>query len=134
MPPASGEGAAVVPKDANGGAPRTADGSGMQRASEVEPAGMIEVSPGVGEASLLHRVEPDYPEEAVRQQIQGPVELDVRTGRDGAVREVKLLSGQRLLADAAMAAVKQWRFAPPVVEGQAVEIETKVTLHFRLPH
>lgn len=134
MPPAAQEGPAVFPKDANGGASPSADGPGMQRASEVEPAGMIDVSPEVAEASLLHRVEPDYPDEALRQQIQGPVELDVRTGRDGAVREVKLLSGQRLLADAAIAAVEQWRFTPRVVEGQAVEMQTKVTLNFRLPH
>jgi TonB family protein len=85
------------------------------------------------EDSLLHRVEPDYPEEARQQQIQGPVVLDVRAGRDGAIEEVKLISGQRLLADAAIAAVKQWRFRPRMVQGQPVEMETKITLNFKLP-
>jgi protein TonB len=100
----------------------------------VEAAGILEVPPEAVEGSLLHRVEPDYPAEARQQQVQGPVVLDVRIGRDGAIQEVNLLSGQRLLADAAIAAVKQWRFKPRVVNGQPVETQTKVTLNFRLPH
>jgi len=87
----------------------------------------------VAEGSLVHRVEPDYPEEARQQWIQGAVVLDVRAGRDGTVQEVKLVSGQTVLADAAIAAVKQWRFKPRVVKGQAVEMQTRVTLNFRLP-
>jgi TonB family protein len=134
MPPTAEEGEAPVPKDANGGAAPSGDRPGMERAASVEAAGTLKVAPEVAEGSLIHRVEPDYPEEALRQQMQGSVELDVRTGRDGVVREVKLLRGQRLLADAAIAAVKQWRFTPRMVEGQPVEMQTRVTLNFRLPH
>ncbi len=100
----------------------------------VERAGIYELSPEAAEGSLLHRVEPDYPEEARRQQIQGAVVFEVRIGRDGTIQETKLLSGQRLLADAALAAVKQWQFKPQLVKGQAVEMQTRVTLNFRLPH
>jgi len=57
----------------------------------------------------------------------------VHTGRDGTVQEVKLLSGQPLLAEAAIAAVKQWRFKPRMVKGVAVEMQTTVTLSFKLP-
>jgi len=46
---------------------------------------------------------------------------------------VNLLSGQHLLAEAAIAAVKQWRFKPRLATGQPVEAQTKVTLNFRLP-
>ena len=108
-------------------------GPGVQRASKVEQAPILEVSPEVAEGSLLHRVEPDYPEEARQQQIQGTVVLDVHTGRDGSVQEVKLLSGQPLLAEAAIAAVKQWRFKPRMVKGEPVEMQTTVTLSFKLP-
>jgi protein TonB len=66
--------------------------------------------------------------------MQGAVVLEVRIGRDGAIQEVKLLSGQRLLAEAAIAAVKQWRFKPRLVKGQPVEAQTTVTLNFKLPH
>jgi TonB family protein len=115
----------------------SADG-GMQRASEVEPAGrlpadVLEVSPAVAEDSVLHRVEPEYPEEARQQQLQGSVVLEVRTRLDGSIREVKLVSGQRLLADAAIAAVKQWQFRPRMVQGQPVEMHTTITLNFSLP-
>ena len=53
-------------------------------------------------------------------------------GRDGAVQAVNLVSGQALLADAAIVAVKQWRFKPRLVKGQPVEMQTKVMLNFRL--
>jgi TonB family protein len=103
---------------------------GAERASSVEQAGIVEVLP---EGSPVHRVEPEYPEAARQKGIQGAVVLDVRIGRDGAVQDVKVMSGQRVLADAAIAAVKQWRFKPQVRAGQAVEMQTRVTLNFKLP-
>lgn len=131
MPPAADEG------ERNNRASATRTGSPtstVDRAGPViVPAGIYELSPEVAEGSLLHRVEPDYPEKALQQQIQGPVELDVRIERNGSVQEAKLVTGQPLLADAAIAAVKQWRFRPHLVKGQAVEMQTKVTLNFRLP-
>jgi TonB family protein len=96
--------------------------------------GIIEVPAELAEGSLLHRVEPDYPEEARQQRIEGPVVLDVRTREDGAIEEVKLVSGQPALAGAAIAAVKQWKFRPRTVKGQPVAMQTHVTLNFRLPH
>lgn len=126
------------PGEATSGAVENADGKGLSDAG-VQPASKLEnvdrrrVSAEAAEGSLLHRVEPEYPEEARRRRIQGPVVLDVRAGRDGSIQEVKLVRGQRLLAEAAMAAVKQWRFKPLVVKGQAVEMETTITLNFRLP-
>ncbi len=115
------------PGEATSGAVENADGKGLSDAG-VQPASKLEnvdrrrVSAEAAEGSLLHRVEPEYPEEARRRRIQGPVVLDVRAGRDGSIQEVKLVRGQRLLAEAAMAAVKQWRFKPLVVKGQAVEM------------
>jgi TonB family protein len=134
MTPTVEQGETTSATGAKGTHATSTDGTEVQPASAVEAAGILEVSPEVAEGSLLHRVEPDYPAEARQQQMQGPVVLDVRVGRDGAVQEVNLLSGQRLLADAAIAAVKQWRFKPHVVNGQPVETQTKAVLNFRLPH
>jgi TonB family protein len=114
------------------GAPSDAP-SEVQRASAQEPAGIVELAPEVAEGSLLQRVEPEYPEEARQKRIQGAVVLEVRIGRDGAIEEVKLVSGQPLLANAAIAAVKQWRFKPRLEEGQPVGMQTRVTLNFRMP-
>jgi TonB family protein len=109
------------------------NGSEVERATMVEPAGPLAVSPEVAEGSLLHRVEPDYPEEARLQRIQGAVVLDIRIGQDGSVQEVTLVSGPPLLAQAAIAAVRQWRFEVRLASGRPVEMQTRITLNFRLP-
>jgi len=133
MLPSVEEGEATAPTSTNGKAAKSTDGPAMQPASAVEPAGTLEVAPEVAEGSLLHRVEPDYPEEARRQQIQGAVVLDVHIGQDGSVQEVTLLSGPALLAQAATQAVRQWRFKPRQVSGHPTEMQTRITLNFRLP-
>ncbi|MFZ0769902.1 MAG: TonB family protein [Candidatus Sulfotelmatobacter sp.] len=97
------------------------------------PARIVELSPDAAEGSLVRRVEPEYPQQALAQRVQGPVLLDVRISREGAVQDVRLVSGDPLLADAAIAAVRQWRFKPHTVNGRAVEMETKITLRFTLP-
>jgi TonB family protein len=122
--PAS-QGQAVVEKPA---------GSGVQLAASVNHEGTMELSPAAAEDSLIHRVEPDYPEQALQQKIQGPVVLDVRINQRGAVQELKLVSGPPLLAQAAMDAVKQWQFKPRKVNGHLAEMQTKITLNFKLPN
>ena len=111
-----------------GGVPGT-----VQRASAVESAGTVELASGVAEGSLLRSAEPEYPEAARQRRIQGPVVLEVRIGRDGVIQNVKWVSGRQLLANAAIAAVKQWQFRPHLVQGEPVEMQTKVILNFRLP-
>jgi TonB family protein len=136
MPPTPGQReSAASTRSANGSEVNGSQvtGSEVQRASSVEPAGVLELPPEVAEGRLLYRVEPEYPEEARQQQMQGSVVLDVRVGRDGTVQTVNPVSGQGLLADAAIAAVKQWRFKPRMVKGQPAEMQTKVILNFRLP-
>lgn len=108
-------------------------GSGMARASSVEPEKIARLSPAAAGGSLLHRVEPKYPEEARQQKIQGAVVLEVHIGADGAVQDVQVVSGPAQLAHASSDAVKQWRFKPRTVGGHATEMQTRVTLNFRLP-
>lgn len=103
---------------------------GVERASSVEP---LKLSPAAAEGSLLHRVEPEYPEDARQQKIQGAIVLDVHIGSDGAVQDMQLVSGPPELAQASTDAVKQWRFKPRKVNGHPAEMQTRVTLNFRLP-
>jgi len=112
---------------------KTAQQGPMEPASSIEPERTIKLSPAEAEGSVLHRVEPDYPEAARQQQIQGSVELEVGIGTDGAVEQLKVMSGPPALGQAAMDAVKQWRFKPRTVNGQAAEMQTTVRLNFRLP-
>jgi TonB family protein len=118
MPPTQGQGA--QPSTGKAVEPR------------ASPERVVALSPAAAESSLIHRVEPDYPEEARERQLQGAVVLDIHIGQDGAVQDAKLVSGEPLLADAAVAAVRQWRFQPRIIDGAAVEMQTTVTLNFRL--
>jgi periplasmic protein TonB len=91
------------------------------------------ISPPSADRYLLQRVEPEYPEAARQQRIQGPVVLNVLVGTSGSVRELAVVSGDPLLAKAATDAVRQWRFNPHQLKGKAVEFETRITVNFALP-
>jgi TonB family protein len=82
---------------------------------------------------VVERVEPQYPEAARQQHLQGPVVLSALVGTDGAVRELKVVSGDPLLAKAATDAVRQWRFRPHRSNDGSVEFETQITVNFALP-
>jgi TonB family protein len=82
---------------------------------------------------LIHRVEPEYPPEARAQHIQGAVVLDVQIGGDGAVHNIAVVEGNSLLAEAAVQAVRQWTYRPFSVDGQSVEMQTRITIRFTLP-
>ncbi len=107
--------------------------AGMQRAASVESEQVVALSPAAAEGSLLRRVEPVYPDDARQQGIQGSVVLEVHIGVDGTVQDVQVVSGPEQLMAASTDAVKQWRFKPHMVKGHAVEMQTTVTLNFRLP-
>jgi TonB family protein len=84
-------------------------------------------------AMLVHRVDPAYPREAAGQKLQGPVVLEATIGRDGSVEELKIVRGYFVLSRAAIAAVKQWRFQPYVVNGRAAQTQTTITINFNRP-
>ena len=67
---------------------------------------------------------------APNPNLVGKVVLKAVVGSDGAVKQVEVLSGERALASAAVRAVRQWRYAPPQVDGHTVEAETHVTISF----
>jgi TonB family protein len=60
---------------------------------------------------LLHRVEPKYPDDLKRHDIGGVVRLSIEISPQGAVRKVSPIGGNPILVEAAMAAVKQWKYA-----------------------
>jgi protein TonB len=80
----------------------------------MEPiaSGAAQVDSSVMERQLITHTEPQYPSQAQPRHIQGDVRLVVRVAADGTVQEVKLTSGPPQLVEAAMAAVKQWRYRP----------------------
>ncbi|HVO64689.1 MAG TPA: TonB family protein [Terriglobales bacterium] len=87
----------------------------------------------VSRALLEHQVAPKYPEEALQTELDGQVVLQASIGKDGGVRELKLVSGYLVLAHAALDAVKQWRYKPYRRNGKNVEVETLITVNFKRP-
>ena len=82
---------------------------------------------------LIHQVEPDYPAEAKTHHIQGPVLLDVQVLSDGSVGSIGIIAGNPLLTEAAVHAVRQWKYQPYLVDGRPVESQTRIKINFTLP-
>jgi periplasmic protein TonB len=93
---------------------------------------LVRVSQGVSTGLLVHKVTPEYPSIAKQAHVQGSVILRAVIGKDGKVENVQPESGSPLLASAAVSAVKQWKYKPYVLNGSPVEVETTVTVNFRL--
>lgn len=98
----------------------------------VPPVRVIHRSEKFEEGQLVRRVMPLYPQIARVARISGTVELLVLIGQDGRVKSIEVLSGSPLLVASAKAGVAQWRYRPAVLDGHAVEVETRVTVHFVL--
>ena len=110
--------------------------SGMMSTTAVnlpQRAQQVKVSQGVSQGLLTKRVEPVYPALAKQMRIQGAVELQANIGQDGSIKAVKVISGESVLARAAIDAVKQWKYKPYYLDDQPVEIQTQVTVNFKLP-
>jgi len=84
----------------------------------------------VATAQLVYRKDPEYPTAARQMNAKGMVVLEATIGTDGRVVAVKILSGHPLLAQAAKAAVMQWRYRPTLLDGQPVENTTQISLNF----
>jgi len=83
---------------------------------------------------ILHKVAPKYPKEARKEHVEGVVRLHVIIGKDGSPHDIKLISGDSLLVDAAIEAVRQWRYAPATLNGNPVEIDFTIDVMFQLNH
>lgn len=92
----------------------------------------IRVSQGVSEGLLLHKVTPNYPPLAKQARIQGSVVLQATIGKDGSIQNLRVISGHPMLTGAALDAVKQWKYKPYLLNGEAVEVETTVQVNFTL--
>ena len=116
--PPSAENAGTVPTELNG---------------EGHLPAVPDQNPPTTYGYVLTRVQPHYPEEARQQRIQGAVVLKALVGADGSVQELKVISGDPRLVQAATDAVRQWRFQPHRSKGQSTGFETQITINFLLP-
>ncbi len=115
--------------DPNGnakGMPNMPTGNGSDVKLQPKRVPISDLSPG----QLINRVEPVYPRMAGITGVQGEVKLHAIIARDGRIMSLNLISGHPLLARAAEDAVSQWRYRPYYLNGEPVEVETFITVHF----
>ena len=115
-------------------APNDTLGSGLASHSKgpVAPAEPLAVGGDVRPAKLLNSVSPVYPSLAKSQHVSGDVKVDALIDPNGKVTTMKVVSGPTLLHQAAMDALRQWKYQPATLDGKTVPMHLTVTLQFRL--
>jgi periplasmic protein TonB len=81
---------------------------------------------------LIHRVEPVFPPLARQAGREGRVELHALIDTDGTVRSLQVLEGNPFFFQSALDAVRQWRYKPTFLNGRAVEVDTHITVIYKL--
>jgi protein TonB len=92
----------------------------------------VRVSQGVTQGLLVHQVRPTYPPLAKTARIQGSVLLQAEISKAGDIQNLRVISGHPMLIQAALEAVKQWKYRPYYLNGEPVEVETQITVNFSL--
>jgi protein TonB len=113
----------------SGGLPNIVDGS-----SAPKPVlQTLNISQGVSQGLVMKKVQPVYPRNALTMHVEGTVQLMATISKTGDIGTVKVLTGPPQLTGAAVDAVKQWKYKPYLLNGEPVEIQTQVTVVFKLP-
>jgi TonB family protein len=100
--------------------------------TEPQPGLPLRVSPEVMERQITYQVDPVYPDAARRAGTQGLVILDAVIATDGTVKGLRPVAGTALLVQSALDAVQSWKYRPYRAGGQEVEVETTISVDFRL--
>jgi periplasmic protein TonB len=118
---------AAVSMDESGAVPGAVFGA--QSKAKVEPH-VVAISAGVADGMILRKTAPVYPKFAQDAHITGKVNLKATITKQGTIEGIQVLSGPKILAPAAVDAVKTWRYRPYMLDGQPVSVETNVTVVF----
>jgi len=112
-----------VPAQENTPAPSPQDG---QAPPHIRTGGNVHA------AKIIKRIQPVYPPLARQTRIQGTVRLHVIIAKDGTIKQLEIMSGHPLLQQAALDAVRQWRYQPTLLNGDPVEVDTTIDVIFAL--
>ena len=105
-----------------------------ERESEARPVKPLRISKPIEAAILIHRVEPIYPPLARQTRRDGRVELHAIIATDGTIQSLEVVSGDPMFLQSALAAVREWRYRPTILNGQPVEVDTHITVIYTLAH
>ncbi len=118
---------AAVSMDDNSGIPGSVFGTAGK--AKVSPHSMA-ISAGVADGMIIRKTPPVYPKFAQDAHITGKVVLKATITKQGAIEGVQVLSGPKILAPAAVDAVKTWKYKPYMLDNQPVAVETDITIVF----
>lgn len=124
-----------VPGGVEGGVPGGVVGGivgGLPAEVAPPPAKVVRIGGQLLAPKLVHRVDPVYPALAQRARLQATLVLEAWVDKEGRVKNVKVLRGVPLLDEPAMEAVKQWRYRPLLLNGEATEFVLTVNISFKL--
>jgi len=123
-----------VPGGVEGGVPGGVVGGvvGGLPAEPPPPPRVVRVGGQIATPKLVHRVEPVYPQLAIDSRVAALIILEAQVDTRGHVRTVRVLRGHPLFDESALAAVKQWRYQPLLLNGQPTEFILNVTVMFIL--
>jgi periplasmic protein TonB len=107
-------------------------GRGTAAVVHAETKGPVHVSSGVMAGALILRIQPVYPPLGKAMRVEGVVVLLATISKNGTIENLRVASGPALLQQAAMDAVKTWRYRPYLLNGEPVEVETTVNVVFTL--
>lgn len=97
-----------------------------------QPSRPIPVGGAVGEPRKLHHVPPVYPAVARAARVSGVVILEATIAKDGSVRDARILRSNAMFDQAAIDAVRQWRYTTPTLNGVPVDVTMTVTVRFTI--
>jgi TonB family protein len=103
-----------------------------RQSAAAESAVSPKVGAGVMAGNILSRVNPVYPQAAKDAKVQGAVLLKATIGKDGAIKDLQVISGPEELTHSALDAVRQWVYKPYLLNGQPTEVETTITVNYSL--
>jgi len=116
-----------------GGIPGGTSASSLMAAPPPPPpSAPVRVGGDIKEPKKMKDAKPVYPPVAMAAKVQGIVIIEATIGKDGRVKDAKILRGQPLLNQAALDAVNQWEFTPTMLNGQPVDVLMTVTVNFTL--
>lgn len=101
-------------------------------ASGAAKAKRVRVGGNVAAKTIEHQVNPEYPDEAKKNHVEGTVLLRCVIGTDGTVLQVEYISGPPSLLHSAIDAVRQWKYKPTMLGGKPVEVETTVSVIYSM--
>jgi protein TonB len=111
---------------------QTQTGRPVVTVARPEPKGPMPVSSAVEAGLLIYKAIPVYPTIGVAVRAQGAVVLQATISRSGTIENLRVVSGPPILQQAAMDAVKTWRYKPYMLDGQPAAVETTINVIFSL--